>query len=223
MSDPRSYVAIEELPGTVPLFPLAGALMLPRGRLPLNIFEPRYIQMIDDCLTSRHRMIGMVQPGHSDEEAGHPSLQEVACVGRLSGFQEAEDDRYLITLTGVCRCKITSELDAMTPYRQARVDYTDFAADLAPAEDGDKINRPRLLELLREYLDTNNMDADWKMINSTGGEELVNFLSMISPFGPLEKQALLEAKTCVERTDILIALVEMVLAKPDPSADAPLH
>jgi len=214
--------SIADLPETVAIFPLAGALMLPRGRLPLSIFEPRYLTMVDDCLTSRHRTIAMIQPQDEKDEGARPPLQKVGCLGRLTGFQESDDERCLITLTGLIRFEIASELDVTTPYRQVAPDYTRFAADLAPAEDSDKINRTRLLELLKQYLETNNMTADWNMIRATGGEELVNFLSMVSPFGLREKQALLEAETCVERTEVLIALVEMVLAETT-EGPSPVH
>lgn len=215
--------SLADLPETVAVFPLTGALMLPRGRLPLSIFEPRYLTMIDDCLASRHRTIAMIQPKNDSDDSPIPALQKVGCLGRLTGFQESDGDSCLITLTGLIRFELATELDVMTPYRQIAPNYERFTADLAPAEDSDKINRTRLLELLKQYLETNNMNADWKMINATEGEELVNFLSMISPFGLREKQALLEAETCVERTEILIALVEMVLAETTPGTSAPLQ
>ena len=215
--------SLTDLPETVAVFPLAGALMLPRGRLPLSIFEPRYLTMVDDCLASRHRTIAMIQPKSESDDSPTPALQNIGCLGRLTGFQESDGDSCLITLTGLIRFEVASELDVMTPYRQITPAYEHFAADLAPAEDSDKINRTRLLELLRQYLETNNMNADWKMIDATGGEELVNFLSMISPFGLREKQALLETETCVERTEVLIALVEMVLAETSHGPSTPLH
>jgi Lon protease-like protein len=215
---------IAMLPANIPVFPLAGALLLPRGRLPLNIFEPRYTAMIENVLRSKQRLIGMIQPvPGADEKDPSPNLQKIGCAGRITGFQETEDKRYLISLTGACRFDVSEELETITPYRQVAADYERFAGDLAPAKDSDQINRTRLLELVRQYLDVNKMQADWKMIDATGGEELVNFLSMISPFGGREKQALLEAQTCVERTEVLIALVEMILADPKGGAATPLQ
>jgi Lon protease-like protein len=215
---------IAMLPATLPVFPLTGALLLPRGRLPLNVFEPRYVAMIEDALRSKQRLIGMIQPiPGADEKDTSPTLQKIGCAGRITGYQETEDNRYLISLTGACRFDVSQELEATTPYRQVSADYARFASDLAPAEDSDQINRTRLLELVRQYLDVNKMQADWKMIDATGGEELVNFLSMISPFGGREKQALLEAQTCVDRTEVLIALVEMILADPEGGAATPLQ
>ncbi|TNE59709.1 MAG: peptidase S16 [Alphaproteobacteria bacterium] len=216
----RSHVTgqtyrLSDLPETIPVFPLNGVLLLPRGRLPLNIFEPRYLAMVSDALKTEARLIGMIQPtAEAQDTPERPALQQVGCAGRIVGFQESSDNRMLITLQGVTRFEIAEELSAVTPYRQVRADFSKFEKDLSPAEDSDKINRDRLLELLREYLDTHNMEADWKTINATGGEELVNFLSMVSPFGLREKQALLEAETCVDRTEVLIALVEMVLNTP---------
>lgn len=215
---------LTDMPSTIPVFPLNGVLLLPRGRLPLNVFEPRYLAMVEDTLRTKERLIGMIQPAADAQvDAENPELQEVGCAGRIVGFQETNDDRILITLQGQCRFRLTRELDRTTPYRQAEPDFAPFAADLAPASDSDDINRTRLLELLKQYLETNNMEADWKMIDSTGGEELVNFLSMISPFGLREKQALLEAETCVQRTEVLIALVEMVLANPSDGTPTPLQ
>jgi Lon protease-like protein len=185
-------------------------------------FEPRYLTMVDDSLSSPYRAIGMIQPLHEQDDHTTPPLQNVGCLGRLTGFQETDGDRCLITLTGLIRFDIADELEVTTPYRQITPSYDRFTSDLAPAEDSDQINRTRLLELLRQYLDANNMNADWKMINATGGEELVNFLSMISPFGLREKQALLEAETCVKRTEVLIALVEMVLSETS-QGPTPVH
>jgi hypothetical protein len=179
--------------------------------------------MVDTSLASPDRVIGMIQPVLGSEEDDTPPLQRTGCLGRLSGFQEADNNRYLITLTGLIRFDVDEELEALTPYRQIKPTYERFLADLKSAKDSDAINRSRLLELLRQYLDTNNLDADWDMINRIGGEELVNFLSMISPFAAREKQALLEAQTCVERTEVLIALVELALADPGGNTSAPLH
>lgn len=219
----QKYKATADLPTTLPVFPLGGALLLPRGRLPLNIFEPRYLAMVDAALAS-HRLIGMVQPLDAEQSQAAPHLQNVGCAGRITSFAETDDGRYVITLTGVARFEIEEELTVMTPYRQVRAGFIGYEDDLDVAADGDDINRTRLVELLRQYLDNNNMEADWDSINSTGGEALLNSLCMISPFGIGEKQALLEAHSCVERADLLIAMIEMVMAGDFPgNPQKPMH
>ena len=216
------YRDITDLPATLPVFPLAGALLLPRAVLPLNIFEPRYLTMVDDAL-ARHRLIGMIQPGTDATQAGagsappasdtdKPPLYQTGCAGRLTSYTETDDGRVLITLTGVCRFHVTAELEATTPYRQCAVSYEPFADDLKPGHGADDVDRVRLLEILKAYLETNNLQADWTAIENSSNEALVNSLSMISPYGPAEKQALLEAKTLEERNQMLIALTEIALA-----------
>ena len=206
------------LPATIPIFPLGGALLLPRGQLPLNIFEPRYLTMIDHAL-SNERIIGMVQP---DSEAGlaqerdpgaKPDIYAIGCAGRITSYAETNDNRLFITLTGLCRFRIGHELDAATPYRQATVSYDEFAGDLKPGSGADEIDRDRLLEVLKAYLSAHNLQADWDAIRASSNESLVNSLSMISPYGPAEKQALLEAKTLDERNQLLIALTEIALVQ----------
>ncbi|MEP5927516.1 MAG: LON peptidase substrate-binding domain-containing protein, partial [Nitratireductor sp.] len=191
------YRDIADLPGTIPVFPLAGAILLPRGQLPLNIFEPRYLKMIDDALRG-DRIIGMVQP--DGEEAilasqmpdKQPPLCAIGCAGRLTSFAETGDGRIVITLTGISRFRIKSELTALTPYRQCEVDWNEFAGDLIAGHDQDKVSRERLLEILKEYLETHELQADWRAIRLSSNETLVNSLCTISPYGPREKQALLE-------------------------------
>lgn len=209
---------VEDLPGLLPLFPLGGALLLPRTQIPLNIFEPRYLQMIDDALGAG-RMIGMIQPdgeaalaAESDPEAT-PPLCRVGCAGRLTSFMEADDGRYLITLTGICRFRLQEERVTLTPYRLADVTYDEFASDLKAGAGEDEVSRTRLLEILKAYLEAHDLNADWRAIQNASNESLVNSLSVISPYGPGEKQALLEAATLEDRNQMLIALTEMVLAR----------
>lgn len=193
-------------------------MLLPRTQIPLNIFEPRYLQMVDDTLAG-NRIIGIIQP---DGPAAHemeidpdavPPLCAVGCAGRLTSFMEADDGRYLITLTGVCRFRVTEELETTTPYRQCRIDSTEFEGDLEAGLGEEDVSRERLLAILKTYLETRSLNADWEAIKIAPNESLVNSLSMISPYGPSEKQALLEAKTLEDRNQMLIALTEMALAR----------
>jgi Lon protease-like protein len=211
MPGPVLRYGLDDLPGTLPVFPLTGVLLLPRGRLPLNIFEPRYLAMIDDSLRS-HRLIGMIQP-LNDDNSDPPALRAVGCAGRIISFNESEDGRYIITLGGITRFRVGSELSAATPYRQVQPQFDEFAADLTPVKlSHDSIDRPRLLNALRRYLDANKLKADWAGIENAEIEGLVNSLCMISPFGPTEKQALLEAPGLRDRADALTTLIEMALA-----------
>ena len=214
MTEFGPYESVDELPRTVPVFPLGGALLLPRGRLPLNIFEPRYLTMIDDAL-SRHRLIGMVQPRPDQAGSAKPDIYATGCVGRLTSFNETPDGRYLITLTGMCRFQVVEELDTVTPYRQCNVDFGPFAQDLRPAPDEDDIATSHLLGVLRTYLDKFGLEADWETIEQAPVETLVNSLSMICPFEQSEKQALLEADSLAGRAAALVALLEIAAASHD--------
>lgn len=209
-----TYESIEALPQNVPVFPLEGVVLLPRGHLPLNIFEPRYLQMFDDAL-GRGRLIGIIQPRDDREELAdkEPALHQVGCLGRVTSFSETDDGRMIISLTGVARFQVAEELDVTTPYRQIRADYRPYEADLIPDVGGIDVNRDGVLDVLRRYLELNGMQADWDAIEASGNEALVNSLCIISPYGGAEKQALLEAPSLGERAEILIALTEMVLAQ----------
>lgn len=202
----HAYHKTSDLPQTIPVFPLSGALLFPRWQLPLNIFEPRYLNMIDDAMAS-HRLIGMVQTAGGSRE--QPDLMKVGCVGRITAFSETEDGRYLITLSGVSRFAIRDELDAAKPYRQARVDYGSFESDLNPLDDDDADARARLTSALKDYVARNDMKADWSSVDEASLETLVHALSAGCPFSPAEKQALLEAATLGGRCETLIALLEM--------------
>jgi len=196
-----------ELPEVLPLFPLPGALLLPGGQLPLNIFEPRYLRMVDDALAGG-RMIGMIQPrnGMADEK---PPLYGVGCAGRLTGFNETDDGRYLITLTGIKRFRLAEELAADTPYRQANADFTVFEADDIVDPTAELVDRERLEDAMHHYLDAEGLKTDWEAVDEAPTQALVSSLAMGCPFAPNEKQALLEAKSTDVRAECLIALMEM--------------
>lgn len=202
----QGYVRTSDLPSIIPLFPLAGVVLLPRGQLPLNIFEPRYLNMLDDVMGGE-RLIGMIQPTGGTRET--PGLAPVGCAGRVTAFAETGDGRYLITLTGLCRFQLNDEMSLLTPYRQARVDYSAYADDLAPTEAAGLPDRARLLSLLGQYLDTRQLEVDWKAAREAPPEALVNSLSMALPFEPAEKQALLEAPTLAGRAQVLSALMQI--------------
>lgn len=204
------YHSVDDLPGALPVFPLAGVLLLPRGQLPLNVFEPRYLAMVDATLAGK-RLIGMIQPTEPEEKTLKPALAQVGCAGRLTAYREADDGRYLITLTGVCRFRVLEELTLDTPFRQVRADFAPFASDLAASEDTD-FPRERLIGALKSYLSRRDLKADWQSVMSAPAETLVNALSMLCPFEPAEKQALLEARDWGERVAILVALLEMASA-----------
>jgi len=203
----QRYQSIESLPQTLPIFPLTGALLLPRGHLPLNIFEPRYLAMVDAALSTT-RLIGMIQPIEPEDKVLKPRLSAVGCAGRIVSYRETEDGRLLITLLGVCRFRVSEELTTLTPYRQVRADYSTYLGDLTstPSED---FPRERLATALREYVSHRDLKADWGSVMSAPADVLVNALAMLCPFEPAEKQALLEAPSWPERVDTLVALLEM--------------
>src|SRR5262249_28835737 len=188
------YRGAVDLPATIPVFPLSGALLLPRGQMPLNIFEPRYLAMVDDSLRDGHRLIGMIQPDTTQSGTeDKPGLFKVGCVGRITQLGETGDGRYLLQLPGVARFRIEEELTVATAYRQCRVTFAPFADDFAARKGEDAVDRKTLLEALSAFLKANNLKADWEGIENAPNEALVNALAMMSPYGPAEKQALLEA------------------------------
>ncbi|MEM6414699.1 MAG: LON peptidase substrate-binding domain-containing protein [Pseudomonadota bacterium] len=201
-----------ELPVVTPLFPLAGALLLPGGQLPLNIFEPRYLRMIDDALGGA-RIISMIQPRNSDPDAvasvDNPLLYGVGCAGRITSFSETDDGRYLVNLTGISRFRIKMELASDTPYRQAEADYTEFKSDIGSDPSAAMIDRTRLISAMREYLDAEGLKTDWDAVDDAPTQGLVVSLAMGCPFASNEKQALLEAGDTRARAECLIALMEM--------------
>ena len=199
-----------DLPNTIPVFPLPGALLLPRARLPLHIFEPRYLQMIEDCLKTEARLIGMVQPRAQAGKDGR-ALQSIGCAGRLTQFSETEDRRYMITLSGVSRYRIGKELVGFSPYVKADVDWNGFERDLGKTEVDEGFDRPRFLALLKRYFEAQELSTEWDSLEDAEEELLVNSLSMLCPFEPEEKQALLEASTLQTRRETLVTLMEFGL------------
>jgi Lon protease-like protein len=191
----------DALPAVIPVFPLPGALLLPRGQMPLNIFEPRYLAMIDDALRSEHRLIGMIQP-----DPAHPG-----------------DGRYLIQLTGIARFRIEEELPVGTPYRQCRVAYQPFVGDFTARKGEDEVDRKALLRALTAFLKANNLKADWEGIENAPNEALVNALAMMSPYDAAEKQAMLEAPDLKTRAEILVAVTEIELAKSKTPGETSLQ
>ena len=208
----KSYVKQTDFPETVPVFPLSSALLLPGGQMPLNIFEPRYMAMIDEAMAGS-RLIGMVQPSFAEknELRETPELCEVGCLGRITHFAEVDDGRYHVTLTGVSRFRIDRELPVNTAFRQCKI--LPFLSDLEPEKGAEKVDRQQLLKAFKSYLDANGMDADWESVGRANTAILVNALSMMSPYGPAEKQALLEAPDLKTRADTLIAITEISLAR----------
>lgn len=206
------------LPAHLPIFPLTGVLLLPRGELPLNIFEPRYLNMTEDALAGS-RMIGMIQPLDQESAATEPPVYKTGCAGRIVAFQETEDGRFLITLKGICRFDVQEELASTRGYRPAIADWAPYASDLH-GDDGATVGRDKLLASLKSYFKLHGISADWDAIEGSSDERLVTCLSMICPFEASEKQALLEAPTLTERCEILTTLVEMsVLAKSQGCAE----
>jgi len=202
--------ALEDLPTAIPIFPLSGVLLLPRNHLPLSIFEPRYLSMVDSALTG-DRMIGMIQPRQPDAD-DPPPVYPVGCAGRIVQFEEAEDGRYLISLKGLIRFNIVEELpfDDRLSFRQVHPDWSEYSEDLTPQED-DGLDRSRLLASLKSYFKMQEIEANWDAITGSPAERLINSLSMVCPFESSEKQALLEAPTVVDRLDVLTSLVEMAV------------
>lgn len=217
MANIEQYQRPADLPPRIPLFPLRGAILLPRASLPLNIFEPRYLGMVDDTMRGG-RIIGVIQPaspesqGDESPEGKDAPLRRVGCAGRLTMYQEQDDGRYLITLTGVARFEIADEAETDKPYRVAAVSYDRFASDLRVGHGEELVDRANLLRVLRLYLEANRLQADWRAIQRSSSEGLINALSVMSPYGQEEKQALLEAADLKARGDVLVALAEMELA-----------
>jgi uncharacterized protein len=218
------YRGPSDLPEIIPVFPLPGALLLPRGQMPLNIFEPRYLAMVDDAFRDGHRLIGMIQPdvSHSPDEA-HPKLFQVGCAGRITQLAESGDGRYILELTGVARFKVVQEQTALTLYRQCKVDYFPYLDDFTARKGEQAVDREALLKALTEFLEANNLKVDWEGIENAPNEALVNALAMMSPYGAPEKQAMLEAPDLKTRAEILIAVTEMALAKKRTSGDTGLQ
>jgi len=198
-----------DLPDTLPVFPLPGALLLPRARLPLHIFEPRYLQMFEDALKTPQRLIGMAQPnpGPGREDA----LHAIGCAGRVTQFSETEDGRYMITLTGISRYRIVRETGGFLPYRRCEVSWQGFERDLGRAEQDSGFDRLAFLDLLGRYFAARDLSADWATLKQAEDELLINSLSMMLDFDPEDKQALLEAPSLTTRRETLVTLIEFAL------------
>lgn len=199
-----------DLPDTVAVFPLTGALLLPRAKLPLHLFEPRYLQMMEDALKTPERLIGMVQPSEVKERNGS-GLHTIGCAGRVTQFSETEDGRYLITLSGVSRFRVLDEVDGFTPYRRCKVSWEGFAQDLDDEESDPSFDRSAFMSLLGRYFDARSLSTDWDTLKEAEDELLINSLSMMLDFEPEEKQALLEAPSLPRRRETLVALMEYAL------------
>lgn len=230
MTDDSFSLSIDQLPGTLPMFPLEGVLLLPRGRLPLDIFEPRYLKLVDDAL-KEDRLIGMVQPRTADilgreikigrHEGGLPEIYTIGCAGRIVSFTETLDEGYEITLEGVCRFEIRDELPLDKGYRRVRVDWSSFEGDMESSTDL-QLDRERLKKSVHGFFKLHGIGADWKVVSATSDENLITSLAMGCPFAPNEKQAFLEASDLAERANILISLIEMALLE-DTRADLTHH
>ncbi|HTV70492.1 MAG TPA: LON peptidase substrate-binding domain-containing protein [Rhizobiaceae bacterium] len=216
------YRRAKDVPASVPVFPLSAALLLPGGRMPLNIFEPRYLQMVDEAMAGK-RLIGMIQPRLDGKlrEDGEPELSAVGCVGRIVSLNESGDGRYLISLHGVCRFRLAEELSVKTPFRQCKI--LPFVADLTEEVGAGEVDRPGLLKAFRQYLEANQLDADWESVSRADNATLVNALSMMAPYGPAEKQALLEAPDLKTRAETLVAITEMALAQSNDDGSTRLQ
>ena len=197
------------LPDILPVFPLPGALLLPRSRLPLHLFEPRYLQMLDDVLKTEHRLIGMVQPYNGPDKQGQ--LHSIGCSGRLTAFSETEDGRYMITLSGMSRFRITDEVEGFTPYRRCNVKWDGFGRDLGPVEKDGDFDREKFMNLLERFFEDQGLKTDWESLSEAEDELLINSLSMLCPFEPEDKQALLEAPSLSTRRETLVTLIEFAL------------
>lgn len=211
---PQRPTSPAEVPEIVPIFPLTGALLLPYSHRPLNIFEPRYLEMVDFAL-GHDRLIGLVQPEDANEESpqGKVALQKIGCLGRLTHFEESGDGRYFIILEGVSRFRLNEEVERDTSYRMARISTTDFAEDFSRNFGEEAVDRARFVKMMRDYAEFASIDLNWDEIERSGTADLVNFCAMVSPYGPKEKQLLLEAQSLNDRAETLIAMTEYEMAR----------
>ena len=202
--------AASDLPRSLPIFPLPGALLLPRSRLPLHVFEPRYLSMLDDVLSSTHRLIGMIQP-REGQATGKSSLHAIGCAGRVTGFSETEDGRYMVTLAGISRFRVTKEVEGFHPYRRCAVNWDSFERDLGPGEHDAGFNRDTFFKALKQFFEFEELKTDWESLKEADDELLINSLSMLCPFEPEDKQALLEAPSLETRRETLVTLIQFAL------------
>jgi len=213
-----------DLPPSVPVFPLSGALLLPFSHRPLNIFEPRYVEMVDAALRT-DRLIGLTQPHDTSTESpmGRTPLQGIGCLGRLTHFEENGDGRYFIILEGLTRFRLGQELTVMTPFRQFMIDADEFSADFEREYGEETVDRVRFVKMMRDYAEFANIELNWDEIEQTRTADLVNFCCMVSPYGAAEKQVLLEAPTLNERAETLIAMTEYEIARGQGGGTAPVN
>ncbi|KNX41487.1 Lon protease 2 [Roseovarius tolerans] len=204
-----------DLPEIIPIFPLPGALLLPRSRLPLHLFEPRYLAMLDDTLKTPGRLIGMVQPNKVPGRDGGTGLHTIGCVGRVTQFSETEDGRYMITLSGLSRFRVVEEVEGFTPYRRAKVSWSGFERDMGPVDSDPGFDRDRFMNLLSRYFQARELQTDWESLREAEDELLINSLSMLLGFEPEDKQALLEAPSLSTRRETLVTLIEYTLRGGD--------
>jgi uncharacterized protein len=221
------YRSASDLPNVLPVFPLRGAILLPRASLTLNVFEPRYLALVDHALAGT-RLIGVVQPAPEAGDGESPQgkifpLRRVGCAGRITSFTESDDGRVVVALAGVARFRVGRDVDGEEPFRVCQVDFAPYGEDFVSGYGEDDVDRPRLIATLRSYLIANNLNADWERINGASTERLVNTLSILSPYGPEEKQCLLEARDLRARAEALVALAEMELAARDDGSGTSLH
>jgi len=198
-----------DIPDVIPVFPLPGALLLPRAKLPLHIFEPRYLSMIEDCMKTPSRFIGMVQPYKS--RGGETKLHSIGCAGRLNQFSETEDGRFMVTLSGMSRFRIKEEVEGFSPYRRCHVSWDGFERDLGKFEQDENFDRSVFMAGLKRYFDDRQLSTDWETMQEADDELLINSLSMLCPFEAEDKQALLEAPSLSTRRETLATLIEFAL------------
>ncbi len=220
MTSNVTYTGPDIMPGVIPVFPLSGALLLPRGQMPLNVFEQRYIEMIDHAMRTE-RLIGMIQPNPDKGDIG--PLFAVGCAGRVTQLSETGDGRYLLTLTGIARFRTLRDVTQDTPFLQFKVDWTPFGDDYTARFGEDAVDRKSVLKALKDFSEANDVPVDWSSVKDAPNEALVNALSMMCPYGVREKQALLEAADLKARGDMLVAITEMELAKAAGGGDTPLQ
>lgn len=204
----KQFRKIDDLPSKIPIFPLTGALVLPRAQLPLNIFEPRYLQMIDDALKSEHRLVGMIQTREAQSDLPIPPLHKIGCAGRITSLTETDDGRYFISIKGVCRYNVIKAHSGFHPYINADIDWTDFKSDLQSTEINNDFNRPEFLIQLKTYFEANDLQTDWNSLEKASDEMLVNSLAIMCPFESEEKQVLLEASSLTDRANTIKTLME---------------
>lgn len=217
----RAPRSVADLPRHAPIFPLSGALLLPFAQRPLQIFEPRFVAMVDEALAA-DRLIGLVQPIDASEESppGRVPVRQVGCLGRLTHFEEVEENRYFIMLEGICRFEIVEELETESPYRRALISTERFAADFRRGYGVERVDRARFVKMMRDYAEFADIDMNWDEVDRTGTADLVNFCCMVAPYGAAEKQALLEAETLADRAETLIAMAEYEMARSGSGAVA---